>query len=119
MSEPSLDRRALLACLPLLAGCATLSQANIGKVTATITTDLSSAANLYAIAKGIGEVALLALGATPAGAAITAAIAIGDAAAASIANTSAAAATASALLASTNAILAAGAPAIKAVANAA
>jgi hypothetical protein len=118
LKEGNLDRRSAVlgACLLPMAGCAALSS-DVGGVVATVSTDPASAANLYAIAKGIGQVALLALAATPEGAAITAAMAIGDAVVASMA--SAPTTAASTLLTSANAILLAGAPAIKAVSNAA
>jgi hypothetical protein len=124
MMEGNLDRRAAVlgACLLPMAGCAALSTDidAAGRMVATVSTDPASAANLYAIAKGIGQVALLALAATPEGAAITAAITIGDAVVASMATVSPSAPTAAAstLLTSANAILLAGAPAIKAVSNA-
>ena len=119
LTEGNLDRRSAVlgACLLPMAGCAALST-EIGRVTASVTTDPAQAADLYAIAKGIGQVALLALAATPEGAAITAAITIGDAVVASVGGASSTAA-ASTLLTSANAILLAGAPAIKAVSNAA
>ena len=125
--QGNLDRRAAVlgACLLPVTGCAGLSNDVTGairQVTATVTTDPASAGNLYAIAKGIGQVALSALAATPEGAAITAAMTIGDAVVASIAAASPSAPTAvtaaSTLLTSANTILLAGAPAIKAVSSA-
>ena len=128
MTEGNLDRRATIlgACLLPMAGCAALSTdvtaaaGAIGQMTATVTTDPARAADLYAIAKGIGQVALLALAATPEGAAITAAITIGDAVVAAMTTASPSTPMAvSTLLTSANAILLAGAPAIKAISNAA
>ncbi len=128
---PLLDRRGALVGLALLpvSGCAAVSAdltataSAIGKVSATVATDLTSASNVYAIAKGIGQVALTVLSATPEGAAISAAISVGDAVVASLTAAapaaSAAASAASTLLTSANAILLAGAPEVKAVANAA
>jgi len=105
-----------------LAGCSGLASTittEAGKISATIVTDVGTLTNQYAIVKGIGQVALAALSvADPAAATIISdGISLIDGwIAAGSATVSANAAT---IVTTTQAILAAAAPAITAVKNAA
>ena len=113
----------LAAAFPLAAaGCASQAASLVteaGKISATVVTDVATLTNKFAIVKGIGEVALTALSvADPAAAAIiNAGITLVDG---WIAQGSAVVtANAATIITTTDAVLAAAAPAITAVSNAA
>ena len=113
----------LAAAFPLVAaGCAAQAGSVIteaGTISATVVTDVAALTNKFAIIKGIAQVALVTLSITdPAAAAIiTAGIALVDGWVAS--GSAAVSANAGTIITTTDAVLAAAAPAITAVANAA